>query len=108
MSKGSPTELANRFASMARERGFTWSASGVILRVEKRIAPDDRSAFADAETDASILLGTVPTTMPGSVWGTDGISVGGAVALRTGHFRMNKSGVSRRFVSALAKVGGAA
>lgn len=94
--------MAEAFRVKCAELGFEWIASGCVLRLMKRIVPDSASAFADAETDASIILGMVPQTEPGSVWGTDGLSVGGASAMATGNFRMNKSGVSRRFMAALA------
>jgi hypothetical protein len=41
----------------------------------------------------------------GSVWGTDGGSVGGAVALQTGRFQLNKSGNNgKRFMVELSKI----
>jgi hypothetical protein len=47
------------------------------------------------------------TTLPhrgGSMWGTDGGSVGGYVALTNGHFEMNLSGVSKVAIRELGKI----
>lgn len=94
---------ATRLRQLASEYGFTVEARGCIVSVTKRITPNDGAAFADAETGASILLDLAPQTQPGSVWGTDGLSIGGLSAMRSGVFKMNKSGVSKRMISALSR-----
>ena len=97
------TAAAQDFASYAREHGFTYSFSSGVVKVEKRITPNDPASFANAEMCSSTLLSKAPTTAAGSIWGTDGGSIGGMTALKTGYFTMNKSGVSKRFISALMK-----
>jgi hypothetical protein len=51
------------------------------------------------------ILELLPTTSPGSVWGTDGGGIGAISAMNTGVFTMNKSGGSKRVLSALKKIG---
>jgi hypothetical protein len=50
------------------------------------------------------ILGLLPTTSAGSIWGTDGGGIGAVSAMNTGLFKMNKSGGSKRVLTALAKL----
>jgi hypothetical protein len=46
----------------------------------------------------------LPSTEPGSVWGTDGGGVGAISAIQSGVFQMSKSGGSKRVLSAISKL----
>lgn len=77
-------------------------AAGSIVTLYKAFTPGDAAAYTAAETDVSILYDTPGAG--GSVWGTDGGSMGGAIGLAGGYMRLNKSGVAKRFVAKLAKL----
>ena len=97
-------EIATKITERAKEYGCRVEIRGGIVTVSKQFAPGDKGAYAAAETDVGIILGMVPTTSAGSTWGTDGLSVGGAVGLQNGCMRLNKSGGSVRVINALKKL----
>lgn len=74
-----------------------------FLTLCKRFTPGDKDAYTAAETDVGIIYST-PSAGAGSVWGTDGGSVGGHVGLMGGYMRLNKSNVAKRFIAKLAKL----
>lgn len=88
------------FAAKCKERGITIDVHGGILRLSQRFQAGSNEAFTNAETDVSIIY-EAPQTEPGSTWGTDGGSVGGASAMSTGLFYLNRSGVSKRWLKGL-------
>jgi len=92
------------FIAACKANGFTFDASrDSVIRIERRIAIGDKAAFCDCDMSASDILSLVPMK-GGSVWGTDGGSIGGHAALMSGRFVMNKSGESaKRFMTALRK-----
>lgn len=98
-----PKAIAQEFKGQCQELGFSYSVSGTILRVSKHFQAGDLDAFTKCDMDAPFLLGIVPMTSPGSIWGTDGGSVGGHVAVTSGSFVMNKSGCSKRILAILKK-----
>jgi hypothetical protein len=65
-----------------------------IVTITKHFAPNDRAAFVACDGEYYGLLSILPHR-GGSVWGTDGGSVGGYSAMLHGEFRMNVSGVSK-------------
>ncbi len=71
--------------------------------VEKSFTPGDVQAFVTCDMDAPFLLALAPLR-GGSVWGTDGGSVGGYSAVKHGQYVLNKAGQGARFVAALAKL----
>ena len=62
--------------------------------------------FVRADMEYYSILGMLPSTSAGSIWGTDGGGIGALSAMRTGVFTMNKSGGSRRVLTALKKLCG--
>ena len=50
------------------------------------------------------ILGLLPSTSAGSCWGHDGGGIGALSAMNSGTFKMNKSGGSKRVLSALDKL----
>ncbi len=88
----------------ARNLGFIVVADGCIVRLLGRFNAGDAAGFTHCDMFAGGLLAELPATQSGSTWGTDGASVGGAAALRSGCFQLNRSGISKRVVIALAKL----
>jgi hypothetical protein len=102
ITKKSPSEVAVHFVAHCRKNGITIERCENILTLTKRIPIGDGLAFADAESDCSIIY-----DLPGgcgSVWGTDGASIGGMSALNTGRFRLNRSGVQKRILKAIKSI----
>ena len=94
---------AAAFVSKCREWGWSWEARGQIITVCRKFAAGSCEEFTQAEGEAYSLLDMCPLS-GGSVWGTDGGGIGGAVAMQSGFFKLNKSGeTGRRFVAAVAK-----
>jgi hypothetical protein len=96
-------ESAAKFKAKCAEFGFEWSAQGSVasvVKIWKQITPGNKLEYCAAEAEASIIFDYVPLK-GGSVWGTDGGSVGGAMAMASGNFKMNKSGQGKSFMKAL-------
>ena len=103
MSKAA--DIATDIVKAAQEDNWTLEVRGSILTISKQITPNNNDAFCDADMGYYSVLGLLPTSGPGSMWGTDGGSVGGLTAMKTGRFVMNKSGGSKRVLNALKKMG---
>lgn len=95
-------EQAQQIKDTADSLGWTLHVKGTILTITKDVA--NRDEFVQADGEYYSILGKLPTTSPGSIWGTDGGGMGGAGIVDGGTFRMNKSGGSKRVLSALAKL----
>lgn len=98
------TTTAAEFLAEARSLGFSVSAKPGIVTITRCFAPGDSAAFVACDGDGPALLASVPTVASGSVWGTDGASVGGMVAIQNGRYKLNVSGVSKRFTTAIVKL----
>jgi len=97
-------EQVARFISECKLEGFSWSVvCGSVVRITKTFTPGDKDAFTACDMMASSVLAFAPLK-GGSVWGTDGGSVGGHAGLTNGEFVLNKSGDGKRFISALKKL----
>ena len=98
------TQVAEFIAECER-CGFSIHAIGdSVVRITKSFTPGDSEAFSIADFQAPALLSMVPLK-GGSVWGTDGGSVGGHSGLTRGRYELAKSGqTGKRFVQALRKV----
>lgn len=95
-------EIAAKIKQTAEQLGWKLTVRGSILTITKQIRGTDEFCMADCEYYS--ILGLLPSTSPGSIWGTDGGGVGAISAMNTGRFVMNKSGGSKRVLSALAKL----
>jgi hypothetical protein len=97
-------EQALKFTQACSLAGFDWDVNhNGIITITRYFTPNDRAAFAEADSAAFGILGLAPLR-GGSVWGTDGGSVGGYVGLKDGRYVLNKSGEGKRFVGALRKL----
>lgn len=92
---------AKEFVINARRYGFSVTIkSESVVSVSKEFTPGDMDAFSGCDCFGPMLLEMVPLK-GGSVWGTDGASVGGYAAVKQGRYTLNKSGSGKRFVTAL-------
>ncbi len=92
------------FLAKAREYGLTIRTSSTgLITLEKLFTPGSAGAYARVEGEVSLIY-EVPQTQAGSTWGTDGASIGGAVALQNGKMVLNRSGCSKRFLAKLQKL----
>jgi len=105
MSKLSPSEIAKNLKDAADKYGFRLEVRGGILTVHKSFQAGSNEGFRECDMTYYSVLGLLPRTEPGSDWGTDGGGIGGMCAINSGHFTMNRSGGSKRVLSALAKMG---
>jgi len=97
---------AETFLAKCRQYGVTIDEirpTQGFLKLSKRFTPGSKEGYTGAETDVGLIYET-PTAGDGSVWGTDGGSVGGMIGLTSGHMHLSKSNVSKRFLAALAKI----
>lgn len=89
------------FLHAASTHGFSVAIkSDSVVSISKAFAPGDLAAFSACDCYGTLLLDMVPLK-GGSVWGTDGGSVGGHAAVKSGRYTLNKSGSGKRFVKAL-------
>jgi len=98
MSKATAIQIKN----IAAELNWTLEVRGSILTIKKVISGE--SEFCNADMEYYSILGLLPSTSAGSIWGTDGGGIGALSAMKTGVFTMNKSGGSKRVLSALSKI----
>jgi hypothetical protein len=75
---------------------LTTSQGGDVITAECLFPAGDATAYRTAEVACLAVLAEFRQIRPGSMWGTDSGSVGGAAGLRDGHMRLSKSGVERR------------
>ena len=108
LSKGSPMSkwkpVAEAILAEADKHGFAVVVRGEILTLMKDIATNDSESFNRADSTYFSVMAKLPVTRPGSTWGTDGGSVGGLSAMRSGRFVMNKSGGNKLVLKELAKL----
>ena len=103
MSKAN--EQAQAFLAAAQKHGFRVSCTRSVVSISREFTPGDHNAFNECDMFAGSVLAEAPLK-GGSVWGTDGGSIGGHVAIQSGFFNMKKSGTGVRFTTALAKLVG--
>jgi hypothetical protein len=96
-------EKAKQFVEMVRNKGWHVYLPNdrPIITIGKQIKQGSEEEFAKADSEYFYLISQVPTTTPGSMWGTDGGGCGAISAINRGEFIMNRSGVSKRFVKAV-------
>lgn len=80
--------------------GYRVRAAGCVVTISRNFTPGDLSAFTDCDMVGPSFLDRLPTTSPGSTWGTDW----GYSAIKNGCYTLNRSGISKRVVSKLAKM----
>lgn len=93
-------DAVKAFVAECRKVGASYSVRGCVVTVAIHFTAGDGHAYMGAENDANALIALVPAR-GGSVWGTDGASVGGYAGLREGRMVLNVSGAAKRFTAAL-------
>lgn len=96
-------QTAKKIIDQANDYGWDVTVRGSILTITKT-GIVDKDAFVTADMEYSGILGLLPLTQPGSMWGTDGGGMGAMSAMNTGTFTMNQSGGSKRVLNALSKM----
>lgn len=95
--------IAINILKTADKLGWNVDASPRILTISKQ-GINSTDAFVKADSEYYTILGMLPTTSPGSIWGTDGGGVGALSAMKSGVFVMKKSGGSIRVLNAILKL----
>ena len=98
------TIKANEIKSYADAHGVQLEVRGSILTASKQFEAGSNQGFTEAESVVSSVIYMLPTTSAGSVWGSDGASVGGFIGLQNGSMKLNVSGGSKLVLNALKKV----
>jgi hypothetical protein len=96
--------LAQTAINKAKEYGFSIRVHGATVTVHKQFTPGDKDAYCKAEGEANDILDIIPMKTAGSIWGTDGASIGGHVGLTNGYMTLNKSGCGKRVLNAIHKI----
>ena len=99
--KKTTADHAKDFLAECRASGWRVDVAGQTVSIEKHFAPGDRAAFCECDAVAYGLLSSLPGR-GGSVWGTDGGSVGGHVGMVGGYYRLNRSSVGKRVADSIA------
>lgn len=107
--KTNAAKLAAEFVAECGKNGWRiQSCSDSVITIVKTFAKGDSVAYAFCDSEAYSLLDLVPFR-GGSVWGTDGGSLGGAVGLAGGFYKLNKSGSGgKAFAKTVVKLAGIA
>tara|TARA_R110000868_G_scaffold12456_7_gene59546 strand:+ start:14529 stop:14840 length:312 start_codon:yes stop_codon:yes gene_type:complete len=97
--------LALNFKTKVAELGFVFqiSESGSIVSVHKSFEKGNTDEFVKCDMNGPFLISLVPSN-GGSVWGTDGGSVGGHSAVTNGNYYLKVSGAKASFVKQLKKL----
>ena len=107
------TETAKSILDTATKLGWAvavrnpFNGKGVrntILTIYKGFTAGDMDEFVTADMEYYSILRKLPSTSPGSVWGTDGGGIGAIDAYNSGVFTMNKSGGNKLVLKALKKI----
>lgn len=96
-------ETAAKILAVANEYGWEVTVRGSILTITKS-GINSTDDFVRADMEYFSILGLLPSTSPGSIWGTDGGGIGALSAMSSRVFKMNKSGGSVRVLNALKKI----
>jgi hypothetical protein len=85
--KKTSLQIAQEIKQTADDLGWQLAVrNGSILTITKKLARCNMEEFTKADMEYYSILGKLPTTSPGSMWGTDGGGVGGMSALNSGCF----------------------
>jgi hypothetical protein len=98
------TETAMDILDTATKLGWMVVIRNTILTIHKKFTAGDMDEFVTADMEYYSILGKLPTTSPGSIWGTDGGGIGAISAVNSGVFTMNKSGGNKLVLKALEKI----
>jgi hypothetical protein len=95
-------QIAQNIIEKAEEHGFDIFVEDGVFSVGKRFESNNSIQMQDCRKKANEILCMLPTSGPGSTWGSDGI--GWQVSLELGHFELHKSGGNKLVLKALAQM----
>jgi hypothetical protein len=98
MTKTQTAAAAGDFLRACRQMGWRVDARENIVTITRYFDAGDHAGFAECDSQAYELLSQFKTRR-GSIWGTDGGSVGGYSAMLHGRYVLNVSGVNTRMVA---------
>ncbi|MGW8177547.1 MAG: hypothetical protein ACWGQW_01960 [bacterium] len=101
LSKSAATAL--KIKETATRLGWKVMVRGSVLTIVKYFPAGNNDKLVECDMEYYDILGLLPGS-GGSVWGTDCGGIGAYSALKSGVFRMNKSGGQKRVLQALAKI----
>lgn len=94
-------QQAAQFLETANRYGWSVErAENSVVTITKQFTPGDNDKLVECDMEYYSILSCAPLK-GGSIWGTDCGGIGALSALRSGVFRMNKSGNGKRFLKAL-------
>lgn len=97
-------QQAAQFLETAKRYGWNVErATGNVVTITKRFTPGDNEGLVECDMEYYSILSHAPLK-GGSIWGTDCGGIGALSALKSGVFRINKSGNGKRFLDALSKM----
>jgi len=103
-TKTTPATIALEFVTACSRDGWRIEARDGVVTIYKAFAPGDRESYVACDMTAYGLLSMCPLKC-GSVWGTDGGSIGGMAGLNGGYYKLNKSGNGgKRFIAEVNKL----
>ena len=94
---------AVKLLETAEKLNWSVDVKGGVLCITKHFTVGNMSDFVECDMEYYEVLSLLPSTEPGSVWGSDGGGVGAIGALKSGIFEMKKSGGSKRVLKAIEK-----
>ncbi len=97
-----PTMTPDDFVRSALQQGVTIEIRGTLLTMSRRF-DGTAQGFVAAETAVGLIY-EAPQSRSGSTWGTDGGSIGGLSAVRSGCMVLHRSGVNRRWLAAVDRL----
>lgn len=96
--------IAQEIIRIADELNWKVLVRGDILTIEKRFEAGNQDQLVRADGEYYSILGHLPQVEPGSTWGTECSGMGALSAMKSGVFRMNKSGGSKRVLRWIEKL----
>lgn len=75
-----------------------------LLTLVKTFQAGDLTAYANAESDTSIIYSVPCVKSQSSTWGTTGDGVGGYVGCKNGVMRINRSSCKKTFLKEVKKL----
>ena len=98
-------EIAQQVVTLCNSLGWEIkNVSSDVFKIQKRILSNSNDSFSKADSEYFSILCLIPKTSPGSIWGTDGGSIGALSAMSSGIFSINMSGCSIRVLNAIKKI----
>jgi len=103
--KEKPSVTAQKIIDTANRLGWNVTVRNSILTITKKFTAGNNDEFVQCDMEYYDILGLLPMTSPGSIYGSDGSGIGAISAINHGFFKMNKTGGSKLVLKELVKMG---